>query len=142
MPYPYYTKMSRDDVLAIRAYLNTVAPVHQAVSNPTSCRFRSTSALAHARVWDALYFTEGEFQPDPGKSAEWNRGAYLVEGPGHCGACHTPKTLLGGDKTSSMRCRACTVQGWFAPDITNDSNAQGLGQLVDETSCDYLEDRP
>ena len=98
MPYPYYTKMTRDDVLAIRAYLNTVDAGPQRGRRPTSCRSRSTSAPRMA-AWDALYFTNGEFKPDPTKSADWNRGAYLVEGPGHCGACHTPKTSLGGDET-------------------------------------------
>ena len=49
-------------------------------------------------VWDQLYFTPGEFHPDASKSQEWNRGAWLVQGPEHCGACHTPKTFLGGDK--------------------------------------------
>ena len=52
-------------------------------------------------AWNALYFTPGRFAPDPSQSAEWNRGAYLVEGAGHCGACHTPKTQLGGDETSA-----------------------------------------
>src|SRR5215472_13725604 len=98
MPYNAYTQMSRDDVLAIRAYLNTLTPVRNAVeANTLPFPFNIRAAM---RVWDALYFREGEYQPDPHQSAEWNRGAFLVNGPGHCGACHTPKTFLGGDKTN------------------------------------------
>jgi mono/diheme cytochrome c family protein len=97
MPYNAYTKMSRDDVLAIRAYLNTLVPVRNAVeANKLPFPFNIRAAM---RVWNALYFNEGDYQPNPRQSAEWNRGAFLVDGPGHCGACHTPKTALGGDKT-------------------------------------------
>src|SRR4030081_3884122 len=79
MPFPAYTKMSRDDVLAIRAYLATVEPVHQPVnSNTLPFPFNIRAAM---RAWDALYFTEGEFQPDSHQSPTWNRGAYLVQGP-------------------------------------------------------------
>src|SRR5689334_16234841 len=124
MPYPSYTKMSRDDVDAIRAYLQTLEPVRNAVESdklPFPLDIR-----AGMRAWDKLYFTEGEFKPDPQKSPEWNRGAYLVLGPGHCAACHTPKTTLGGDKTSESF-RGSPVQGWFAPNITNDERT-GIGR--------------
>jgi mono/diheme cytochrome c family protein len=134
MPFPSYTKMSREDVLAIFAYLKTVEPVHQPVkSNTLPFPFNIRAAL---RVWDALYFTEGEFQPDGRQSPAWNRGAYLVQGPGHCTACHTPKTLLGGDKTGD-NLRGFNLQGWFAPDITGDTN-QGLGQWSEADITGYL----
>src|SRR6201986_5163152 len=85
MPYNAYTKMSRDDVLAIRAYLNTVTPVRNVVvANTLPFPFNIRAAM---RVWNALYFSEGAYKVDPKQSAEWNRGAYLVDGPGHCGAC-------------------------------------------------------
>lgn len=134
MPFPYYTKMSKEDVLAIRAYLNTVQPVHNAVEPdqlpfPLDLRFGM-------RVWDALYFSKGGFRPDPQKSAAWNRGAEIVEGPGHCAACHTPKTLLGGD-TSGRELRGYSIQGWFAPDITNDERL-GLGRWTKEDIVEYL----
>ncbi len=134
MPYPSYTRMSRDDVLAIRAYLKTVEPVHQPVkSNTLPFPFNIRLAM---RAWDALYFTEGEFQPDSRQSAAWNRGAYLVQGPGHCTACHTPKSLLGGDKTSD-NLRGFNVQDWFAPDITG-NGAHGLGQWTEADISTYL----
>jgi mono/diheme cytochrome c family protein len=134
MPYPAYTKMPGEDVLAILAYLKTVEPVHQPVtSNMLPFPFNIREAM---RVWNALYFTEGEFRPDSRQSAEWNRGAYLVQGPGHCTACHTPKTLLGGDKTNETL-RGFNIQGWFAPDITGDTN-QGLGQWSEADITEYL----
>src|ERR1700722_4490583 len=134
MPYPAYTKITRDDVLAIRAYMATVEPVHQPVkSNTLPFPFNIRLAM---RAWDALYFTEGEFKPDPQQSPAWNRGAYLVQGPGHCTACHTPKSFLGGDKTSD-NLRGFNLQGWFAPDITGDAS-QGLGQWSEADITIYL----
>jgi mono/diheme cytochrome c family protein len=134
MPFPAYTKMTRDDVLAIRAYLVTVEPVHQPVkANTLPFPFNIRLAM---RAWDALYFTEGEFKPDNQQSSAWNRGAYLVQGPGHCTACHTPKSFLGGDKTGD-NLRGFNLQGWFAPDITGDAG-QGLGQWSASDITSYL----
>ena len=123
MPYPYYTKVTERDALAIRAYLNTVTPVHNAVvSNKLPFPFDVREEMT---VWNSLYFKSGEFEPDSKKSAEWNRGAYVVEGLGHCGACHTPKSTLGGDDNTHAF-QGYALQGWFAPNITND-NERGLG---------------
>jgi mono/diheme cytochrome c family protein len=134
MPYDAYTKMSRDEVVAIRAYLNTVAPVrNKVIADALPFPFSVRSAM---RVWDALYFTAGEFKVDPAKSAEWNRGAYLVTGPGHCGACHTPKTSLGGDKTAYLL-QGSPLQGWFAPNITGDL-MRGVGQWSSDDLVGYL----
>jgi mono/diheme cytochrome c family protein len=134
MPFPAYTKMTRDDVLAIRAYLATVEPVHQPVkANTLPFPFNIRLAM---RAWDALYFTKGEFLPDSQQSPAWNRGAYLVQGPGHCTSCHTPKSFLGGDKTSD-NLRGFNLQGWFAPDITGDVG-QGLGQWSEADIISYL----
>jgi mono/diheme cytochrome c family protein len=134
MPYNAYTKMSRDDVLAIRAYLNTLVPVRNAVeANTLPFPFNIRAAM---NVWNALYFKEGDYQPNPRQSTEWNRGAFLVDGPGHCGACHTPKTALGGDKTGQYL-EGAYLQGWSAPDITNDSRL-GLGAWSKEDLVAYL----
>jgi mono/diheme cytochrome c family protein len=134
MPYNAYTRMSRDDVSAIRAYLNSVDPVRNAViANTLPFPFNIRATM---RVWDALYFKAGEFKPDPAKSAEWNRGAFLVDGPAHCGACHTPKTFLGGDRTDQYL-QGSYLQGWSAPDITNDKRT-GLGEWSAEEVASYL----
>ena len=134
MPYTAYTKMSRDDVLAIRAYLATVQPARNPVdANTLPFPFNIRAVM---RVWNSLYFTEGEFKPDPQKSTEWNRGAFLVDGPAHCAACHTPKTALGGDKAGEYL-RGSPLQGWFAPDITNDERT-GLGRWSADDVVAYL----
>jgi mono/diheme cytochrome c family protein len=134
MPYPNYTKMSHRDVMAIRAYLKTVKPVNNKVDRSTlPFPFNIRTAM---RGWNMLFFDEGEYKPDPNKSAEWNRGAYLVQGPGHCGACHTPKNSLGGDKTSEAF-QGGRLQGWFAPNLTNDET-KGLGAWSIDDVASYL----
>ncbi len=134
MPYPAYTKMTDDDVLAMRAYLGTVAPAaNRVVSNQLPFPFNIRLSMA---FWNGLNFTPGRYQFNPQKSAAWNRGAYIVEGPGHCGTCHTPKTLLGGDKNNAALTGA-TLQGWFAPDITNDPR-KGIGGWSRDDLAQYL----
>jgi mono/diheme cytochrome c family protein len=134
MPYPAYTKMTDDEVLALRAYFATVAPVsNRVVSNQLPFPLNIRLAMA---VWNGLNFTPGRYQPNPQKSATWNRGAYIVEGPAHCGTCHTPKTLLGGDKNSAALTGA-TLQGWFAPDITNDPR-KGIGEWSRDDLVQYF----
>jgi mono/diheme cytochrome c family protein len=134
MPYPAYTKMTRDDVLAIRTYLATVVPVSKQViadQLPFPLNIRFSMAF-----WNWLNFTPGRYQANPQKSTEWNRGAYIVEGAGHCGTCHTPKTLLGGDKSGSPLAGA-VLQGWFAPDITTDLR-KGIGGWSKDDIVQYL----
>jgi mono/diheme cytochrome c family protein len=134
MPYPAYTKMSDDDVLAIRAYLGTIAPVTYQ-RGPNGLPFPLNIRLVMV-FWNALNFTPGRYQLNPRKSAEWNRGAYIVEGAAHCGTCHTPKTILGGDKTDKPLSGA-TLQGWFAPDITQDPR-KGIGGWSRDDLTQYL----
>ncbi|MCR6719475.1 MAG: cytochrome c [Chitinophagaceae bacterium] len=97
-PFPHFSKMPREEVDALYDYLATLPRVKkQKPENelpwPLSWRF----SLAG---WRLLFFEPEPFQPDPNKSQEWNRGAYLVEGPGHCAGCHTEKNLAGADKES------------------------------------------
>ena len=134
MPYVYYNKMTRRDVDAIRAYIATLKPVHQRIDSDT-LPFPLDIRLG-MRAWNLLYFHEGRYVPDLNRDATYNRGAYLVEGPGHCGACHTPKTMLGGDKTADAY-RGGVIQGWTAPDITGDAR-RGLGSWSIEDVIQYL----
>ncbi|HEX2940251.1 MAG TPA: cytochrome c [Rhodopila sp.] len=123
MPYTYYTRMTPQDVIAIRAYLNTVDPVRNPVqANQLPFPFDIRASMAG---WDKLFFTPGAFKPAANKSAEWNRGAYLVEGAEHCGMCHTPKNALGGDE-SGQAYQGYALQGWFAPNLTGNRRV-GLG---------------
>jgi mono/diheme cytochrome c family protein len=124
MPYNAYTKMSRDDVLAIR---NAV------VANTLPFPFNIRASLG---IWNSLYFKDGEYRPNPSQSVGWNRGAFLVDGPAHCGACHTPKTTLGGDKADQYL-QGTYLQGWSAPDITGDARL-GLGGWSEEDVVAYL----
>ncbi len=134
MPYTYYTRLSRDDALAIRAYLDTVPAVHNPVkSDQLPFPFDMRWTLA---AWDALYFTPGTFRSDPKQSAQWNRGAYLVEGPGHCGMCHTPKNFMGADD-SGRRLQGYALQGWFAPNIIDDVR-RGIGSWSVHDIVAYL----
>jgi len=115
MPYPAYARMGNADIAALWAYLKTVAPVRHAVEpNLLPFPFNIRALMAG---WNWLYPGPGRFTPAAGKSAEWNRGAYLVSGPGHCGTCHTPKTLLGSDRAAALS--GASLQGWFAPEIAN-----------------------
>src|SRR4030088_524657 len=95
-PYPYFTKMPRQDILAIQAYLATLAPVHNSPP-PPELRWPLNYRVV-MRIWNLLFFQPGIFEPDQRKSQAWNRGGYLVTGAAHCGACHTPKNMFGADK--------------------------------------------
>jgi mono/diheme cytochrome c family protein len=102
MPYTYYTKLSRNDALAIRAYLNTLPAVHNAVE-PDQLPF-SLSIRVSMSAWDWLFFKPAPFEPVAGKSTEWNRGAYLAEGLSHCRMCH--KRIFSAPTKMGNACRA------------------------------------
>ncbi len=134
MPYTAYTKVTAADNAAILAYLRTVEPVHNAVEpNQLPFPFNIRTILIG---WNFLNFTKGEYVPDEAHDAQWNRGAYIVQGLGHCGTCHTPKTILGGDKDGQFL-KGEVVDGWLAPDITGD-RAQGIGKWSVEQIRHYL----
>lgn len=133
-PYPFYTKVTRADTDAIFAFLRTLPPAANRVDRdtlPFPFGIR-TSMLA----WNALFFTPGEFRPDPKRSDEWNRGAYLVEGLGHCGACHTPINALGGSNASKPLA-GNVIQAWLAPNITADP-VIGVGGWSADDIVEYL----
>ena len=134
MPYTYFTKMRRADVLAIRAYLGAVQPVHNLViANQLPFPFDQRDVMVG---WNALYFAPGEFKPDPGQSEEWNRGAYLVEGAEHCGLCHTPKNAMGGEENGQAM-QGSVLQHWYAPNLTGNSRV-GLGDWSIDDIVLYL----
>ena len=117
-PYTSTTQVSRADSDALYAYLRSLPPVSQAARpHDLSFPFNTQAALA---VWRALYFKPGEFQPDPARSAEWNRGAYLVQGLGHCSACHAHRNALGGTTGPlDLGGGLIPVQNWYAPSLTD-----------------------
>lgn len=134
MPYTAYTKVTREDNRAIWAYLNSLDPVrHEVDTNQLPFPFNIRASLI---AWNWLVFEEGEYRPDPDRSAAWNRGAYLVQGLGHCGSCHTPKNLIGGDKDDEFL-TGSALQSWMAPDITANSHT-GIGGWSEAEIVRYL----
>jgi mono/diheme cytochrome c family protein len=125
MPFPAYTKVTRADSDAIFAYLSSLKPVRQPNrENELRFPYNNRSLLIG---WRTLYFREGEFRPDPQRNAEWNRGAYLVEGLGHCGTCHTAINALGGSSDEKAFAGGLIpMQNWYAPSLTTNKEA-GLG---------------
>ena len=134
-PYPYFTKLIRDDILAIRAYLATLEPVRNSVP-PPELRFPFNFRVG-MRLWNWLYFEPGIIIPDQSKGTEWNRGRYLVEGLGHCGACHTPKNFLGADK-ADQAFGGNRVDGMFAPRLDGAARS-GLKSWSVEDIAEYLQ---
>jgi mono/diheme cytochrome c family protein len=126
--------MSTDDVLAIRAYLTTLPPIAATVEpNKLSFPFNQRYLM---RAWKLFNGPQHPFQRDANRSAEWNRGAYLVEGPGHCAECHTPRNFMYGLKRSEGYAGA-TTQGWKAYNITSDRQT-GMGGWTVEEITTYL----
>jgi mono/diheme cytochrome c family protein len=134
-PYPYYTKVTRADSDAIFAFLRKVPPTSNAVDRNTLPFPFNVRAVMIG--WNLLFFTPGEFQPDPRRSPEYDRGAYLAESLGHCGACHTPMNSFGANKTSHAY-EGNEIQGWIAPNITNDKRV-GLGKWSIDEVVAYLQ---
>ena len=134
LPYPNFTKLTRPDILAIRAYLATLTPFANKAP-PPELRFPLNHRVV-MRLWNYLFFRPGILEPDQQKGTDWNRGRYLVEGLGHCGVCHTPKNVFGADK----RGRAFSggmVGGWFAPRL-DAAERSGLKSWSVDDIAEYL----
>jgi mono/diheme cytochrome c family protein len=137
MPFASYTKVTRADSDAIFAYLMSVPPVQQE-NRPHELKFpyNNRSLLIG---WRTLYFEEGEYRPDNTRSAEWNRGAYLVQGLGHCAMCHTPINALGGSsEANAFQGGLIPMQHWYAPSLTSNREA-GLGEWEIKDIMDLLQ---
>lgn len=116
-PYPSYAKMTEQDLIDLKAYLDSVEPVGTEVRpHDIGFPFNIRQSLAG---WKFLFFDDSPFEPDPNQSDLWNRGAYLVRGPGHCGECHTPRNLLGGpDESRYLAGNPVGAEGKATPNIT------------------------
>jgi mono/diheme cytochrome c family protein len=134
MPYVYFNNVPRADILKIRAYLATLPPVHNEIhSDQLRFPFNIRTGMIG---WDLMFFAnKGDYQPDSTKSAAWNRGAYLVQGLGHCAACHTDKDMLGGDR-AGQELQGYVVDGWNAPSLADD--ASGIGSWSVQDIATYL----
>jgi mono/diheme cytochrome c family protein len=124
-PFTSYTKIGRDDADALFAYLRTIPAVDRP-NREHALRFPYNQRLLLAG-WRALYFEPGEYRPDAGQSTQWNRGAYLVQGLGHCGACHSERNRLGASVSpSELAGGLIPALDWYAPPL-NSRAADGLG---------------
>ena len=123
-PYTDYTKVTREDADALYAYLRTLTPVRQP-NREHRLAFPYNQRIVLA-FWRTLYFRPGEYRPDPRQDDAWNRGAYLVQGLGHCAACHTPRDALGGSVARrELAGGVIPALNWHAPALTG--GAGGLG---------------
>lgn len=119
-PYDHFARVADDDVSALYAFMMTRTPVRsQKRKNELYFPFNIRALLA---VWKTLFLKRQRFEPDAGQSPEWNRGAYLVEGLAHCGACHTPRNLLGAEDAHRPYAGGET-EGWRAPALNDASPA-------------------
>jgi mono/diheme cytochrome c family protein len=134
--YTSFTKVSRDDAVAMFAYLQSLPAVPQA-SKPSALNFpynmRSTLA-----AWRSVYFRPGVYKADPAQSNEWNRGAYLVQGLGHCNECHAQRDAWGGvSSAASLTGGLIPVQNWYAPDLSTRANG-GIEGWTQQEIVDLL----
>ncbi|HEY1708578.1 MAG TPA: cytochrome c [Rhizomicrobium sp.] len=133
-PFPHFTIVNRADADAILAYLKTV-PGQAYTPPPNALPFPLNLRLS-AAGWHTLFFHAHAFQSQPQRSASWNRGAYLVEGLSHCGACHTPKNVFGAEE-HSQAFRGAKLDNWFAPDLTENART-GLGRWSAADIVEFL----
>ncbi|KPW52754.1 putative gluconate 2-dehydrogenase [Pseudomonas syringae pv. antirrhini] len=140
MPYPSYAKFSDEDIEALYAFfMRGVKPSlqpNQASEIPFPLNMRWPLAL-----WNAVFVKNGAYKPDSSQDSSWNRGAYLVQGPGHCGSCHTPRSLTMNEKaldeSSPLFLSGALLDGWYAPSLRQDVNT-GLGRWSEADIFDYL----
>lgn len=134
MPYASYTYMTDADVLAIKAYLFSLPPVHAPPpANQLAFPFNQRLLMG---AWSCLFNADQRFKPDQDRSARWNRGAYLVEALAHCGECHTPRSFLEG-LSNRRKFAGAVLDGWRAYNLTADARS-GIGAWSDSDLAQYL----
>lgn len=121
LPYPHFTRATDEDIAALYAFFMTREPVQQ-TAPPNHLAFPMDERPLLA-VWNMLYLNRTEWRPDPAYDATWNRGSYLVEAIGHCGACHTPHNALGAEETN-LALSGGEAEHWYAPPLQSGSPAQ------------------
>jgi mono/diheme cytochrome c family protein len=140
MPYPSYAKLSDDDVRALYAFfMKGVQPANQAnlpSDIPWPLNMRWPIAL-----WNGLFAPNTPYAAKPAQDALWNRGAYIVQGPGHCGSCHTPRGLAFNEKALDEAGKpflaGALLDGWYAPSLRQDPNT-GLGRWNEAQIVQFL----
>lgn len=141
MPYPSFARLSSSDMHALYAYFMHGVKPAPAENRESKLRW-PLSIRPLMTVWNRLYLKKGEYVPDARRSASWNRGAYLVQGLGHCGACHTPRGIAGQEKALSETdgkhyLVGAVADNWFASNLTDDPGT-GLRAWSKQDIVDYL----
>lgn len=147
MPYTNFSRLADDDMRAPYAYfMKGVTPVGQ--DNAKTDLLWPFSMRWLMAGWNLIYLPDKPFQSDAVQSAEWNRGAYLVQSLGHCSACHTSRSLAGGEKASTEKdgdvfLSGALIDGWYAPPLRNTGNTgsaaeAGLASWSQQDIVDYL----
>ena len=141
MPYPSYAKMSEQDMRALYDFFMTeIEPVNQPNQPAEIPGWKDNARLAMG-IWNLLTMDDEPYVADSNQSDEWNRGAYLVQGLGHCGACHTPRGLLqqekGLDEADSSYLAGAPLDHWSASSLNGDINS-GLGRWTEEEVAEFL----
>jgi len=145
MPYTSYARASQEDLSALYAYfMQGLEPVHNP-NRPAQLKW-PLGIRSLMVAWNALYFNKGEYVNDPQKNTSWNRGASLVQGLGHCGACHTPRGAIGEEKASSEQdggqyLAGATLNNWYASPLTGDPET-GLHAWSKDEIAEYLKSLP
>lgn len=143
-PYTDFARMTDEDITSLYLYMQTIEPV-DAPARPNELAF-PYSLRPLLGAWKALFHEPLSFEPDPARSEEWNRGAYLVEGPGHCGACHTPRNFLGAEREALAltggvyqdKVKFGYHRQWSATNLTPDRS--GLAAWSEEDIVAYLKE--
>ncbi|SAL51757.1 cytochrome C [Caballeronia choica] len=133
-PYTAFTKLSEPDMTALYAYLMS-QPAIESAPPQTRLPF-PLDQRGLVAGWNALYLKQGAFVPEPSRSAQWNRGAYLVDGAGHCSACHSPRNVLGAEKGASFYLTGGSAEGWVAPSLV--ANSKSPVRWTEDALFDYL----
>jgi mono/diheme cytochrome c family protein len=140
MPYPSYAKINDEDMHALYAYfMHGVTPVKQANREPDMKW--PLNMRWPLKLWNAVFLEKGVYQNKSGKDVAWNRGAYLIQGLGHCGSCHTPRGIAfqekGLDESNSAYLTGGLLDNWFASNLTGEHNT-GLGRWSEQDIASFL----
>src|SRR5665213_112556 len=140
MPYPSYAKLTDADVAALYDFFMKQVPAAHQENRPSEIPWPLNMRWPIAG-WNLVFMDHAAFQPKAGQSAAWNRGAYLVQGLGHCGACHTPRGLAWDeaalDDSSADYLKGANLDSWSAPNLRGDANA-GLGRWANADLVAFL----
>ncbi|MCA0200667.1 MAG: cytochrome c [Proteobacteria bacterium] len=140
MPYPSYAKTSDEDLRALYAFFMEAVPAANVANKPSEIK-SPLNIRWPLKIWNALFLPDAGYTPDSSKDAKWNRGAYLVEGLGHCGACHSPRGLFFQEKGYAAGdggfLSGAELDNWHASNLRGDPLA-GLGRWSESDTAEFL----